>query len=289
MFNTTAPGSSSFSFTTQKIPAVGRNGWQAVGDINGDGRPDLVVTSQGGNAVVLLNTAATITTSTASATLSEAVQFTGAAETVNENAGEFSIPVNLSLASPVNTTIPFTVGGTAVSGTNYTGLSASPLVIPAGQTSGMITGTLLDNGVFDGNKTLTFTLGTPTNAKLGNTTANTLTIQDSSPPPTVSLASATQAVNESDGTFSVTVKLTGVTQAVTTIPFTFGGTASANVNYKNVTPSPLVIPVGQATATITGTLIDDGKFDTAGKTLIVTLGTPINATLGATTRGHRDD
>src|SRR4029077_8052260 len=136
------------------------------------------------------------------------------------------------------TTIPFTVGGTAVSGTNYTGVTASPLIIPAGQTTATITGTLLDDGKFDANKTLTFILATPTNAMLGSATANTLTIQESSTPPTISLASAAQTVNENAGTFSVTVNLTGLTLAATTIPFSLSGTALSGANYTAVTASP---------------------------------------------------
>src|SRR4029077_3931119 len=68
-------------------------------------------------------------------------------------------------------------------GSDYSGVTASPLIIPAGLTSGTITGTLLDDGPPDAVKTLTFTLGTPTNATLGATTTNTLTIADPPPPP----------------------------------------------------------------------------------------------------------
>src|SRR5262249_34856512 len=84
----------------------------------------------------------------------------------------------LSLPSPVDTTIPFTIAGTAVSGTDFSGVTASPLVIPAGQTSAVISGTLLDNPTLDmSSKTLIFTLTTPTNAILGVTKSNTLTLR----------------------------------------------------------------------------------------------------------------
>ena len=73
-------------------------------------------------------------------------------------------------------TVPFTLGGTAVAGTDYSGVTASPLIIPAGQTTPTITGTLLaDPGP---SQTLTFTLGTPTGASLGSPAANTLTITE---------------------------------------------------------------------------------------------------------------
>jgi preprotein translocase subunit SecB len=211
------------------------------------------------------------------------VSFAAATQTVNESGVSFSVSVNLSAASNVDTTVPFTLGGTAVNGTNYTGVSASPLVITAGSTTGTITGTLLDDRKFDStNRTIVFTLGKPTNATLGTTTKDTLTIGESDPEPTVSLASSAQNVNESDGTFSVAVNLSAPSAVDTTVPFTLGGTAVSGTNYSGVL-SPLVIKAGSASGTITGTLIDDGKFDTSGRTLTVTLGEPTNATLGATT------
>ena len=59
-------------------------------------------------------------------------------------------------------TVPFTLGGTAVAGIDYSGVTASPLTFGIGQTTQDITGTLLsDPGP---SQTLTFTLGTPTGA-----------------------------------------------------------------------------------------------------------------------------
>jgi FG-GAP-like repeat/Calx-beta domain/FG-GAP repeat len=111
------------------------------------------------------------------------ISFASATQTVNENAGTFTVAVNLSAASSVDTTVPFTLGGTAVNGVDYSGVTASPLVIAAGQTTGTITGTLIDDGAPDAVKTFTLTLGAPTNATLGATTTDTLTIADSPPPP----------------------------------------------------------------------------------------------------------
>jgi hypothetical protein len=74
-------------------------------------------------------------------------------------------------------TVPFALGGTAVSGTVYSGVSASPLVFGIGRTTEYITGTLLpDPGP---SQTLTFNLGTPTgDSALGSLSVNTLTITE---------------------------------------------------------------------------------------------------------------
>jgi hypothetical protein len=68
-------------------------------------------------------------------------------------------------------------------------VTASPLVIKAGQNSGTIAGTLLDDGKYSRfNKTLTLTLGTPTGAALGATTTDTITIVESDPKPSAAFA-----------------------------------------------------------------------------------------------------
>src|SRR5438105_2715242 len=74
------------------------------------------------------------------------VQFSVASETVNESAGTFSIIVTLSAVSAVSTTVPFTLGGSAVNGTDYSGVTSSPLTIAAGSTTATITGNLVDHG-----------------------------------------------------------------------------------------------------------------------------------------------
>src|SRR5207249_2375765 len=155
-----------------------------------------------------------------------------------------------------------------------------PLVIPAGQTSAAITGNLIDDNKYDtANRALTFTLGTPTNATLGATIAETLTIQQSDPPPTVAFSRAAQSVSEAAGTFSMTVTLSSPSNVATAIPFTLGGAATAGVDYSGVTASPLVIAAGQTSAVISGTLL--AVPPSPDKTLVVTLLAPTNGALGS--------
>ncbi len=97
---------------------------------------------------------------------------------------------NLYVANPDGTTnttvnevsdtvsVPFIVlGGTAVSGVAFSGVTAGPLTFRIGQTTQFITGTLLaDPGP---SRTLTFTLGTPMgDFALGSISVNTLIITE---------------------------------------------------------------------------------------------------------------
>jgi hypothetical protein len=70
----------------------------------------------------------------------------------------------------VDTTVPFTLGGTAANGTDYRNVTATPLVIKAGQISGTITGTLIDDGAPDGVR-IADIIGDPGGAFFNKTTS----------------------------------------------------------------------------------------------------------------------
>ncbi len=207
------------------------------------------------------------------------VQFADAAQNIAENGGPQMIRVTLSTATTVDITVPITLSGTAVEGTDYT-VSAPSVTIPAGGTSASFILTPIDLHEFTTpNRTVLFGLGTLTNASTGTPASDNVTII-SDPAPTVSFAVASQTVNETDGTFTITINLSAVSGADTTIPFLLGGTAVAGTDYSGVNRSPLVIAAGQTSAMITGTVLPDPG---SNPTLTFTLGTPTNATLGATT------
>ncbi|HEU5260135.1 MAG TPA: Calx-beta domain-containing protein [Gemmatimonadales bacterium] len=206
------------------------------------------------------------------------VSFTAAAQTVSEGVGTATITAQLSSSSSQAVTVPFTVSGTATSPADYT-ISASPLTIPAGSTTGTITVTVVADGVAEPDETVIVTLGTPTNATLGATTVHTVTITGQVP--TVSFTAAAQSVSEGVGTATITAQLSSSSSQAVTVPFTVSGTATSPADY-TISASPLTIPAGSTTGTITVTVVADGVAE-PDETVIVTLGTPTNATLGATT------
>jgi YVTN family beta-propeller protein len=82
--------------------------------------------------------------------------------------------------------VPYTLGGSAAAGVDFSGVTAGLLTFALGQTTQDVTGTLLsDPGP---SQTLTFTLGTPAGGALGSPSVNTLTItepaQTGTPTPT---------------------------------------------------------------------------------------------------------
>ena len=110
------------------------------------------------------------------------VNFSALTQTVQEDAVTVSVPIVLSKAAASAVSIPFTLGGTALAGADYQ-IPASPLTIPAGQTSGTIDIVLAADGLAEPAETIIVVLGTPTGATLGATTTHTLTIAASEAAP----------------------------------------------------------------------------------------------------------
>jgi len=136
---------------------------------------------------------------------------------------------------------PFTLGGTATPGTDYYGVTPSPVTFASGsstfipgQTTATITGKLLsDSG---GAQTLTFTLGAPTGAVLGATTVNTLTIVE----PSVTASTAARPANA--GTLSIAGSGFNLTAAYNFVSFNdgaLGTVTSATATELTVTFSKL--------------------------------------------------
>ena len=108
LLNTTAPGATTPSFAAQQTFAVGDSPFSVTAaDLNGDGRPDLIVANLGFNSVsVLLNTPVTIATSTATGTIIDLVNATGVSSTAANGtygAGAL-IPITVTFANVVTVT-----------------------------------------------------------------------------------------------------------------------------------------------------------------------------------------
>lgn len=223
--------------------------------------------------------AGTATFSATATPIVPAVSFASASQTVSEGVGTATIAVQLSAATSVPVTVPFTLSGTAASPADYT-ITASPLVIPAGSTSGSVTVTVVSDAVAEPDESVIVTLGTPTNGTLGSATVHTLTIAGQAPP-TVSWTQASQTASEG-ATATVTAQLSGPSSQAVTVPFTLGGTATSGADFTIPTATPLTIPAGSASVSITVNIASDGTAE-PNETVVVTMGTPTNATPGATT------
>jgi small neutral amino acid transporter SnatA (MarC family) len=214
------------------------------------------------------------------------VSFTSASQATAGESGTATITAQLSAVSGQDVTVPFTVnvGSTATGGGTDYSITASPIVITAGNTTADITVTISADSLDENNETVIVDMGTPTNAAQGAITTHTVTITDDDASPTVTFTSASQSTAGESGTATITAQLSAVSGLDVTVPFTINGSSTATgggTDY-SITASPITITAGNTTANITITIATD-SLDENNETVVVDMGTPTNATQGATT------
>ncbi|MBP9887526.1 MAG: Ig-like domain-containing protein [Leptospiraceae bacterium] len=214
------------------------------------------------------------------------VSFTSLSQSLSENGGTITVTAQLSAVSDLPVTVPFTVNAASSAtggGTDYS-ITASPLTIAVGSTTATITINLINDSIDEPDETIVIDIGNPTNATALGTISHTATITDDDATPTVSFTAASQSSSENGGTMTVTAQLSAASGFVVSVPFTINATSTATgggTDY-SITASPLSIPAGSTTTTITITPTNETLYE-ADETVIIDLGIPTNATLSGTT------
>jgi hypothetical protein len=208
--------------------------------------------------------------------------------------GQYSAAYTITpSATSVNegSSVTFTIDTKNVEwGTNIayslTGISQSDLA------SGSLTGTAVVNqqGV-DGRATVTVALAAdnvveaPESLKLmvGSTTSAPVTVLDLPrvAGPTIQFTTTAGSANEGNSgntTVKIEATLSAISAQTVTVPVTYSGTATSGTDYTNATTS-ITIPAGQTTGTATFSVVGDTTPE-LDETVILTMGTPTNATLG---------
>ena len=181
--------------------------------------------------------------------------------------------VTLSQASSTDTTIGYTVTGTATSGDDFSVLSGS-VTIAAGNTTATIDLSTLDDAIVEASETVIVTLdsvtaGDPQITIDGAADTATVTIADDDSAQ-VSIAANDPNASETgpdDGQYTVTLSQASSTD--TTIGYTVTGTATSGDDFSALSGS-VTIAAGNTTATIDLSTLDDAIVE-ASETVIVTL------------------
>ena len=139
--------------------------------------------------------------------LPPAVSFSAAASRGKESVGRAVLIASLDAKSSKTITVAYAVtGGTAVTGRNFV-LKNGTLVFKPGETSKSIDMRIIDDRIYNENKTIEVTLSNPVNAVLGKQTVHTYTIVENDPPPSVTFASPAQEIREAEERVTISVKL----------------------------------------------------------------------------------
>ncbi|WP_420610956.1 Calx-beta domain-containing protein [Candidatus Poriferisodalis sp.] len=178
-----------------------------------------------------------------------------------------TIVVEAESAVEADTVVSFTLGGTAVRGSDYTIVTATSIsseTILEGETEGEIVLRTLTDDNHEADETIVLTLVAGDGYDLGSQTTHTVTIRDL---PDVEFAAATSQGVEGE-TVTVTVRASHAFAEATDVTFTLGGTATS-ADYTAPT-SPVRFGAGDTTATLSIPVTADTDSD-AGETIILTL------------------
>lgn len=202
------------------------------------------------------------------------VTVTAADATAVEGSATDTAKFTVSRNGPTQDALPFqfTLGGVAVSGTDYDSFSTTS-TIPAGKASvDVIIKTKQDTDV-EGSETVKLTVSSMSGYLLENATKSaTVTITDDEKP-TISLtASDANAVESGSNTSaSFTLARNGATGSAITIPVVVTGTATKASDYKTLATN-VTIPAGKSSVIVKVKAKDDNLLE-GPETVILTLGT----------------
>lgn len=210
------------------------------------------------------------------------VAFALAASATAESANA-QLTVSLSAVSGRAVSVGYSLtGGTATAADATVVGAPGTLTFAAGETTKTINVTVVDDTLDEAAETVVVTLATPTNATLGTST-HTLTINDNDDPPTVQFMAATSDSGEGTATANLVVTLSTASSQNVSVPYVVNAASTAtNPADYTIAASPLTIPAGATSANIVVNVVDD-TLDEPNETVVVNLGVPTNATLGATT------
>jgi|GEM_PF-3243958 len=145
------------------------------------------------------------------------------------------------------------------------------ITIPAGETTGTLTITAVEDSSDDDNETIVITPTTVTNAISSHTDTHTITIADDDEPPVVSFKWSAESIDEnSDRDVTLTATLSTTSNKEITINFTLSGTATQTTEYI-ISRTSITIPAGvnSGSLTISTNGLDDDTIEIA-ETIVLT-------------------
>ncbi len=196
-----------------------------------------------------------------------------------ENGGVATVSATLSAASSNAVTVNLAYSGTATNASDYTRSGAS-IVIAAGNTSGTVTITGVDDATDEDDETVIVDIASVTNGTESGTQQVTATITDDDAAPTVTLGVSGSPLAENGGVATVTATLSAASGKTVTVNLGYTGTATNATDYTRSGTS-IVVAAGATTGTVTITGVND-PTDEDDETVIVDIASVTNGTESGT-------
>jgi len=211
--------------------------------------------------------------------IASGIEFSTGESSNLESLNMVDIPISLASISGTNTTIDYTISGTATSGDDYY-LDEGTATIIAGETTTNINIEIIDDILKEENETVIIALSNPTNSNLGANSIYTYTIRDDDLYPTLEFDEIQSAGDENVTTVNIPVSISSPYAEDVTFSYSASdGTATGgDVDYSLVSGTGTII-AGETSTEITIVIFDDDISEET-ETLLVTISNPVNATLG---------
>ncbi len=172
--------------------------------------------------------------------------------TMAEAAGQSTVTATLSAISGLDTTVTLGFTGTATNLADYT-RSDTQIVIPAGQLTGTITLTAVQDALDEADETIVVDISSVANGTESGAQQVTATIIDDDPTPTLSINDVIVVEGNSGTTNAVfTVTLSAPSgQIVTVLAASANDTATSPGDYLALPPTTVTFAPGETTQTVT--------------------------------------
>ncbi|WP_395738871.1 Calx-beta domain-containing protein [Prosthecobacter sp.] len=218
-------------------------------------------------------TADTLPTVALSVVDGTATENSGAADTAKfrlTRTGDTSLSLDVSVATAVGTA---STGDYTLSPALAAGSPFSTFTIPAGSATLDVVLTTVNDSTAEGPETMTLVLASGSGYLVAsNTAAGTITIvDDDTTLPQVGVVAYPSAINENGTPGAFTFTRTGATTNPLNVVFTISGSAVNGTDYSAIS-SPVTIPAGASSATLTVTPVDNTTIESM-ETVTVTIPT----------------
>ncbi|MCX2576362.1 Calx-beta domain-containing protein, partial [Pedobacter sandarakinus] len=189
--------------------------------------------------------------------------------------------VTLDKAASTNTTLTYTLSGTASEGSDYGNIVTKTIVISAGQTSGTITIPVITDNIVEATETVIASLVSTNNPQItASTDPATIKIFDNTTATVTVAATANGAEPTTPGQFTFT--LSNASSTDTQVTFAVTGSASSGTDFTAI-GSTIIIPAGQTTATLSVPVLDDNIVEGLETVVLTMVSATNNVAITAST------
>jgi len=197
---------------------------------------------------------------------------------LSEATGMANLTASLSEVSGRPVTVNLAYTGTAIAGSDYA--KSDAITIPAGNSFAQVALNVIDDALDESDETIVIDISSVHNGAEITAQQVTVSIADDDLP-LVTFITAEQSVAEDAGTVTLSASLDQAAAFAVSVPFSVTGSATPGADH-DLGNGEIIVLANETTGTTAFSVLNDDTVEGV-ETIIITLGSPVNAALGATT------